>query len=83
MLYMVQLRYRAEKGDNLREHCEQCGVTGYAKGVTLRGAWVSSSRHGFMLFDADDEDCLQEVCLELSKYGEVSHLPVISLDQII
>ena len=83
MLYMIQFRYRADERDNLREHCEQCGVTGYADGVTLRGAWVSASRHGFMLFNADDEDCMQKVCSELSKHGEVSRLPVISIDQIV
>ena len=83
MLYIVQFRYRADERDKLREHCEQCGVTGYADGVTLRGAWVSASRHGFMLFNADDEDCMQKVCSELSKYGDISHLPVISIDQIV
>jgi hypothetical protein len=79
---MVQLRYRIDQRDQLRRHCEESGVTGYAEGVTLQGAWVSASRHSFMLFDADHEDRIRKVCSELSSFGDVSHMPVISIDQI-
>jgi len=83
MLYMVQLRYRADQRDALRRRCEQSGVTGFADGATLNGAWVSARRHAFLLFDAADEDCVQQICSDLSRHGEVERQPVISIDQIL
>ncbi len=83
MLYMLQLRYRADEREALRQRCEQSGVTGFADGATLRGAWVSASRHAYLLFDATDEDCMQRICSDLSRHGDVARQPVISIDQIL
>jgi hypothetical protein len=82
MLYMVQLHYRAEERDRLREHFERRGVTGHGAGVALLGAWVSASREGFVLLEASNEESLRPVCSELATFGEISSLPVISIDQI-
>ena len=82
MLYIVQLRYRMEDSEDLRDHFEQRGITGHGDGVVLKGAWVSASRQGFLLLDAKSEDCVQHVCSDLSRFGQLSLTPVISLDQI-
>jgi len=82
MLYMVQLHYRPEERDRLREHFERRGVTGHGEGVVLLGAWVAASRDAFVLLEASREECLRPVCVELAKFGKISSLPVISIDQI-
>lgn len=82
MLYMVQMQYRAEERDRLREHFERRGVTGHGPGVALLGAWVAASRDGFILFEASNEESLRPVCTELGKFGTLTYLPVISIDQI-
>jgi hypothetical protein len=80
---MIQIHYRADERDNLRQHCERCGVTGFADGTSLRGAWVSANRQGFMLLEAVDAGSVSQVCTDLSRFGSVTHTPVISIDQIL
>lgn len=82
MLYMVQLRYSSDQRDSLREYFERHGVTGHAEGLVLRGAWVSKSRHTFVLVEARDEEVVRGVCSTWAQFGDISYMPVIDIDQI-
>jgi hypothetical protein len=58
-------------------------MTGHGNHVAVKGAWVSKSRHCFILVAAANADELREMCLTWGKFGQVSLTPVIDIDQIL
>lgn len=83
MLYMVELQYSQEKRDELTRYFEQRGVTGHGTRIVVKGAWVSRSRHCYILVSAGDADSFKEMCHSWSQFGEVTSTPVVDIDVVL
>lgn len=83
MLYMVQIEYQREQRDGLFAYFENHGVTGYAKGVELSGAWVSPEDCvAFALVKVVDVAAFETESQRLTQFGTVTSRHVLNAEDL-